>query len=137
MRGQSALEFSVLVAFSLLMLTVFLHGIQGRAAFELERATILELQSLADTIELEIALADRVHAGYIRTFELPRTINGIEYVLNVYSQDEKSEIIITLNPEGRPQHIIFLELDLAPGSTLGPGNNEIRKTGGLIVTRHV
>ncbi|MEK6899167.1 MAG: hypothetical protein AABW79_03665 [Nanoarchaeota archaeon] len=118
-RAQSAIEFMILIGVLLLLMTGFLAFVGNNISQkQIEQRTAL-MRSIADNIEQEIRLANSASNGYSRNLELPSTILGKEYAIDIIDSllqirtlDAKSSLAVPIsNVTG----------------TLTPGANIIRK----------
>jgi len=130
------MEFLVLAGFMLLVLTSFVLIVRERGKAEIVHARYQEFATTASIIAQEVALANSVENGYVRTFELPMLINNEPYTVRLYGSTEIS--IITASEE----YVIYLPvnvtiLDSAGGSIdfLAPGKNTISKRDNNITIR--
>jgi len=90
MRGQSAFEFTILIAFGmiLLIILILIGTIYSKDAVETQR--MHALLTLGYTIQDELILATTVQEGYEHDFDLPASIGRFSYVI------ETAETQITL-----------------------------------------
>lgn len=125
-HGQTAVEFLVLLGFMTLVFTLFLIVVSQRTAFSNEQARYLELRSIGETIEQEVSLAYRVAPGYARTFELPLTVDGKSYVVDLrpLPPSPASEVIIRTDEF---EYVLFLPVNVSFLSNISPGYNAIVK----------
>jgi len=123
MKGQIAVEFSIMV----MLAFVFLGVVLIISLFYLERAHDQRLQrgveDVADQAQQELLLAAAVEDGYTRTFTLPDTIDGSSYDL--------SNTATTLTIEA--DDVIYnRDIPNVTGS-LGKGTNTVRRIDGAII----
>jgi len=83
MRGQSAFEFTVLMAFGMiLMITLILIGTSySKDAVETQREQAL--LRLGYTLQDELILATTVQEGYEHDIDLPATIGRFYYLIDL------------------------------------------------------
>ena len=128
-RGQSAIEFLILTGFMLLVFSAFFLVIKDRSAELNKNSALVEVESVAKTLQTEVAIANQVRNGYERTFELPSTINGERYEI-FFAKDgmevSKSEVIIT---SAGSEYLIYLPVNVTMMGTnyLNTGKNNITK----------
>lgn len=82
-KGQSAIEFVILVMGILLIFVGFLYFIQGKVSETQEEAVTVAVNEIALTIQDEINLAHASANGYSRRFTLPLNLNGREYEVQI------------------------------------------------------
>ncbi len=112
-RGQSSLEFIILIGFVIIIFLGFAAVIESRIVEQQTTNKQKLLVQLADKIEHELLLAEQVRAGYGREFELPRTLGAQPYNITLEGDDT---LIIT---SGEEEYIRFLSVNvtLYPPST--------------------
>jgi hypothetical protein len=132
MRGQTALEFMVLLGFMLIIFTTFFYVLKERSSISTQQNRYSELATVSDIVREEVTTANQVKDGYRRVFELPRTVSGSSYRIAL---DSQNEITITTTDE---EYFIFLptNVSLLPGPVnsgfLSPGKNIIEKQQGKV-----
>lgn len=82
-KGQSAIEFVILVMAVLFMFVGFLYLIQLRIADSKYEAVSAAAEEVALTVQDEINLAHNSPNGYSRRFTIPSNINGFSYQANI------------------------------------------------------
>jgi len=92
-RGQSSLELVILIIFSILLLFVFLAGLQHvEAAIDFERHQVLAkevLRSAASEIDGAAVMGD----GYVRAFMVPaRLRDGTNFSLSILPAQQRLTI---------------------------------------------
>ena len=94
MKSQATLEFTLLFVFLAgVFLLVFI--ILGQRMVDLNREKELEtVENIQERISGEVELAISVENGYIRRFQIPRVIYGVEYNMTV---DPTGWLVIILN----------------------------------------
>lgn len=122
-KGQYAIEFIIVIAFSLLFLAVFLVYFQSElrdTALDRDRASAQQVYNL---VLNEITMAEQSPAIYERTFYLPTSVQGIPYEANIY---DGQDLVIDLNDN---QFVYFLPRRIDEGyENFGVGQNTIVKT---------
>jgi hypothetical protein len=120
--GQAAIEFIVLIV---LLFSVFLvYTISTRKNIDEirdEKEYVL-LKDIAKTAQNEILTAIRVEDGYYREFELPETLEGINYTINI------TGTMILAYTENHEQALMIPEVN----GTVKKGVNKITKENGLV-----
>ena len=123
-RGQSAIEFMILVGAVLAFFIGFLFAVNVNSADRRFEQQDVIIREVALTAQNEIALASASLDGYLRTFTLPFTIGGLDYEISVV---ENSVYVHTLNDK----HAIALAIAPVSGD-LQIGANTIRKEDGVV-----
>jgi hypothetical protein len=133
-RGQSGVEFLVLAGFMAVVLFLFLLLMADARREAVIRSQQDELIALAGVVQQEIAIASRVYDGYSREFELPTSIGGEPYAIELY---DRSELVFSYAKE---EYIVYLPVNITFNSTgsyvasgvLGPGTRGIARFDGNI-----
>ena len=124
-RGQTAIEFVIIVGFVLFFMVAFLAAVQSNINDKLVRNRDIAIKDTALTLVDEINLAHSVSDGYYRNFTLPNVVaNGVDYKINVTSgtvyiitNDGRNALALSaLNVTGQPR----------------PGKNSIIKNNGIV-----
>ncbi len=123
-KGQSAIEFLILVMAILFLFVGLLYFIYGKIADTQNEALSVAVNEIALTVQDEINLAHGSADGYSRQFFLPSNINGLEYEANII---EDSVYVRTTN--GR--HAVALPVSEVTGDVL-IGNNLVYKISGVV-----
>ena len=82
-RGQSSVEFTMLISFMFFVFIVFFSVIGSRLAEIRDNNDRLLLNDLGDYIKSEISLAASSEEGYYRQFEIPRLLAGKPYKIEI------------------------------------------------------
>ncbi|MDP4040008.1 MAG: hypothetical protein Q8P57_05515 [Candidatus Pacearchaeota archaeon] len=82
-RGQSAIEFTILVGAVLFFFIMMAFSIQINIADKTSEKRNLVLQDTALNLKDEIRLAHEASDGYRRTFVLPVTLLGLNYLISI------------------------------------------------------
>lgn len=82
-RGQIALEFSLMVMLAFLFFTVILVIGTNFLLHAQEQRCFAALQDEANALQQELLLASSVHDGYRRTLDVPSTLAGRSYVIDM------------------------------------------------------
>jgi hypothetical protein len=118
-RGQSGIEFIVLLGFLMIVFLAFSVAIQEQIR-EQQQLNQRDLSvQLADLVERELLLAQRVSPGFSREFELPRMLGNEPYTIELEGTDT---LVITSSGE---EYIRFLSVNVSVypgGKKIMPGN---------------
>jgi len=82
-KGQSSIEFLILVGALLFIFILFLGLFQQNISQKTIEQRNQEITELALTVKNEISLATEASDGYQRQFEIPKTLLGKDYDINV------------------------------------------------------
>lgn len=123
-RGQSALEFILLVGAVLFFFLIFAFAVQSQRAEKATEEREFLVKDVAYQVQEEVALAVRARDGYERVFFLPKNILNKEYSVEIVSN---SVFVKTL--DGKTA--ITLPISHVDGEFV-PGSNEISKNNGTI-----
>lgn len=100
-KGQSAIEFVILVMAMLFIFVGFLYFIQSKIADSQYEAISVAVNEVALTVRDEISLARESADGYFRKFKLPLSLNGHGYSaeilgdsIYVKTDDEKHAVAL-------------------------------------------
>ncbi|MBI3035209.1 hypothetical protein HYY71_02705 [Candidatus Woesearchaeota archaeon] len=123
-RAQSAIEFIVLASFMTLVI-LGLFAVTGSRALEAkEEGNRKTAEDIADFAYREIEIAKSVNDGYTRVFNMPQTVNGVNYSIALL--DNRELIVNYLGNE----HILFVPANVS--GSIGKGINIISKKEGII-----
>jgi hypothetical protein len=122
-KGQFALEFVILISFTLLFSAVILVVIQ-KSYIDAQRMQHEEqIEQIVRIISAEVNMAELSPPGYMRNFTIPRLINGWEYQLN-----SSDDVDIVFHYNGRDYVYFFPNATLKGAcSCLRTGINIIKK----------
>jgi hypothetical protein len=81
-KGQSAIEFLIIVGVASFMFLIFLIAIQNNISDETDKNRNFILKEIALTVQHEIKLAYSSVDGYRREFELPLKITNLDYEID-------------------------------------------------------
>ncbi|MCF7798580.1 hypothetical protein K9M74_01620 [Candidatus Woesearchaeota archaeon] len=123
-KGQSALEFVLLVSFMLLVFFVFFIVIQGKLSDIISTRDYQYLEEANNAIFTEFEIAWGVHADYFRTFTIP-TISDKLYLIEMGDPYELT------TKYGTKEYVNFLS-EPVKGS-LHQGENDLYKLDGNIL----
>lgn len=127
--SQSAVEFIALASFMILVILTLLAIISSSVIDAKEEGNRKTSVDIAEFIYREIDAARPLNDGYIRTFSIPQTVNGVNYSVNI--TDNRELIVNYLDNE----HVKFLPANIT--GNISKGVNEIRKANGIIYLRSV
>lgn len=82
-KGQSALEFFILVGAVLFFFVIFLSAIQGVLDKQKADLNNQNFENIAQIVKEEIGFASSSTDGYYRYFEVPDKINGLDYDIRI------------------------------------------------------
>jgi len=134
-KAQSSIEIVLLISFMALVSAVFLLAINDRMTWIQKQKDIKLIEDMGSVIGDEITLALGVEDGYSRTFEIPRTLRGINYSVELWSSStmktNHSELVLWyINFTKRYETVRIL-----PKSIKGfiyKGKNNITKENGTV-----
>jgi len=86
-KGQVSIEFILLLGFMVVVFIAFVVVIQGQIRDQQQVRQLSLYSQLADKVEREVLLAERVNPGYSREFDLPLTLDGEPYNLTLEGKD--------------------------------------------------
>jgi len=92
-KGQSSLEFVMLVGFVLLSTGMFLVVIQNNLISAQDAQNQEMVDQVIHVLESEILYAEQSGVGYTRNMFLPTNLGGLDY--NISSYAEGREIVVT------------------------------------------
>jgi hypothetical protein len=87
-KAQASMEFLILTAFMLIFFLIITIGIQHRMYIAHLAENEKIASELASVINNEAILASSVHDGYEREFLLPVLIDGANYSLQLYDNQD-------------------------------------------------
>ena len=87
-KSQSAIEFIILASFMMLIVLGFLAVTSSNLIAAKEEGNRKIAEDIADFAYREIETAKTVNNGYIRVFNMPETVNGVEYSINITDNRE-------------------------------------------------
>ena len=128
-NAQFAIEFIVLIAFMFLVFVVFLSVITSRLIESKETEVQETAEDIATLVSNEVYTAKPLSDGYTRTFELPNTINGNDYTVEII---DNRELVITYLDE---EYVSFLPEKVV--GNVDRGLNEIRKVEGIVYLDYI
>lgn len=91
-KGQSAIEFVIIIMAVLFLFVGLLYFIQGKIADSQNQAVSVAVNEIALTVQDEVNLAHNSANGYSRSFFLPLNLNGLDYTVQIL---EDSVYVVT------------------------------------------
>ncbi|MGV8131317.1 MAG: hypothetical protein ACP5N7_04430 [Candidatus Pacearchaeota archaeon] len=82
-KGQSAIEFVIIIMVVLFLFVGLLYFIQGKIADSQNQAVSVAVNEIALTVQDEVNLAHNSANGYSRSFFLPLNLNGLDYTVQI------------------------------------------------------
>lgn len=126
-QGQVAIEFLLLIAFSVILLLFLITTLSKISSLKTDEKTYYELNDLGRSIQQELLLTTELEDGYIRKINLPETVNGRNYELATNTlSNYVSYMNITFNDE-----LIYYQIPPING-TFSKGDNIISKINNTI-----
>lgn len=121
-KGQSALEFVIIIGFALLLISALIVVFQNRIRDMQEDRDVTRINQMYNLILSEIDFAQQARPFYNRSFYLPNEIGGQTYSLHI---NDKVDIVLTYNGVN---NVRFLSDDARViGQFNVPGRNIIYK----------
>ena len=123
-KSQSAVEFIMLASFMLFVIIGFFSITSSNMLQAREEANRQIAEDIANFAYREIEIAKSVNDGYKRNFNMPQTVNGVNYSISITDNIE-----LAVNYLGY-EHLKFLPLNIT--GSIVKGDNVIRKVNGVI-----
>jgi hypothetical protein len=82
-RGQSSIEFTVLISFMFFVFVVFFYVVGSRFAQIRNDNDRLMLEDFGDYLKSEVSIAAGAADGYNRIFSVPGTLSGRRYKVEI------------------------------------------------------
>lgn len=123
-KGQSAIEFVIIVMAILFLFVGLLYFIQGKISDSQQEAVTVGIKEVALTIQNEINLARSSADGYSRQFRIPLNINGHDYEANIL----EDSVYVRTN-DGK--HAVALPVGNVTGDIF-IGTNSVYKLEGIV-----
>jgi len=134
-KAQASIEVVLLISFMALVSAVFLLAINERITWIQKQKDLKLIEDMSSVIGDEITLALGVEDGYSRTFEIPQTLRGINYSVELWS----SSTMKTKHSELVLQYVNFTKryetVRILPKKVNGiiyKGKNNITKENGTV-----
>lgn len=118
-KAQGSIEFLILTGVIVLFLTLFFLAIQESNAERLNDEKRIYVQNIAFSIQDELNIALKSSNGYLRKFEVPEKIFGLEYEAEL-----TENVIYVKTVDGK--HAIALPITNVTGQIM-KGSNLIKK----------
>lgn len=134
-KAQSSIEIVLLISFMALVSAVFLLAINERMTWIQKQKDIKLIEDMGSVIGDEITLALGVEDGYSRTFEIPQTLRGINYSVEIWSSSDMktnhSELVLQyVNFTKRHETVRILPKRV--NGIIYKGKNNITKENGTV-----
>ncbi len=124
-RGQSAIEFIILIGAVTLFFLGFLLAIQHSLADEIERNIDFSAKEIALNVQNEISIASSAIDGYWRNFSIPLRLVNSKYQINIID----GSFVYIRTDDGR--HALSLPVANVTGD-LQKGGNTIEKVNSTV-----
>ena len=102
-KGQASIELILLVTVAMFLLAGFItiQFIQTRDIMNSQKK--IGAEDIANKIKIEVSLAGRIDPDYDREFELPESLNGVEYYLLFGTKEVSIEVDIAGQRSSHPK----------------------------------
>lgn len=128
-KSQSAVEFIILASFMLLVVVIFFALTSSKVLEAKEKSNKQTAEDIATFAYREIETALFSSDGYTRIFDMPNTINGIAYSIDII--DDRELVINYLDNE----YVLFLPSNVS--GDIKPGANEVKKMQGIVSLKNL
>jgi len=121
-KGQTSIEFIIVVGFLLFFFVVFSLAINSHLSDRYREKEELSVKNIALIVQDELNLAVKATPGYSREFSLPSQISGTGYSLEVISdmiqiKSGRTALALPINQE----------VKINPAINITKGKNKIQK----------
>lgn len=123
-RGQSSIEFIILVSGVLLFFIAFLFYLQTSVVEKSKEGRVIALKEIAVSVQEEIALAARASEGYSREFLIPANVDGKDYEIVIVTE----LVYVKISESGEALSLPVMNVT----GNVVKGENLIRKKDGRI-----
>lgn len=82
-KAQSSIEFAAIMSVMFLIFIIFFYAVSTRLTSTQRDNEISMLEDLGTFLQNELRLATTAEDGYYREFEIPETLNGYDYTINI------------------------------------------------------
>ena len=82
-KAQSAVEFAALMAIMFLIFTIFFYAVSTKMVDIQRDNDAAALEDLGSYVQNELRLATIAEDGYQRVFEIPSSLSGRDYNINI------------------------------------------------------
>jgi len=130
-KGQIAIEFILLTAFSFASLIIFLIILNNTLSDQQKDRALQNIKSFGESIQNEVLLASEMENGYHRVINVPSKINGQIYTLT-FNKSISGAGYFTLNTNNQE---LFFQIPEVVGN-LTYGYNTIIKEDNTITFKH-
>ena len=134
-KAQSSIEFTLLIGFMFLTFNVFLLVVANKVIDVQNQKDMQLIDDLSYVIKSEITLAAGVGDNYSRTFEIPKTLKGINYSVQLISSDTMetnySELVLKYTNFTKSHETVKI-LPKNVDGVINKGENNITKRNGSI-----
>lgn len=135
--AQSSVEFILVISIVILGFSLFLVLFNMRVDTVQNERTMNLLEDISTVIKSELELASSVRPGYIREFELPAKLSGLEYNISykngsVLSSNYSIFVVSYINEEISKNDLIFFTPPNITGNLSIGDKNIITKVGSTI-----
>jgi hypothetical protein len=130
-KGQIAIEFILLTAFSFASLIIFLIILNNTLSYQQEDRALQNMESFGESIRNEVLLASEMEDGYHRVINVPSKLNGQIYTLT-FNKSISGAGYFTLNTNNK--ELFFQIPEVVENLTYG--YNTIIKENNTITFKH-
>lgn len=129
-KAQSAIELTMMISFMFLVFFIFFLVLGNRmSSLQKERDRVI-LEDMTNVIKGEIFLASSVEDGYSRKFDIPETLNGLNFTVDIIQEPGIDHTELVLKYVDYPVDYESIErLTANLTGTLIKGQNSITKEG--------
>jgi len=124
-RGQSAVEFMILIGVVLFIFSLFLIVIQNNVSDKFDEDRDRIALEIVLTVQDEINLASESSDGYSRNFKIPSRVGSLGYNISIIESN-----VFLITEDGR--HAVSLPIPEAVEGEIYVGENSITKEGGVV-----
>jgi len=125
-RGQSAMEFIILIGFLLVAFVVFMLVIQENMEDRTDKRQNTQIIEIALSVKNEVDLAYQSSDGYVREFELEKNPYGGGYEVRI-----EDNLVFVNSVDWK--HAISLAVPNVTGDVNKEGINIIKKENGQVI----
>ncbi len=134
-KAQSSVEVALLIGVMFLTFNIFLLVIAQRMVDVQDQKDQALIEDMSSVIESEIVLAAGVEDGYSRNFEIPQTLKGIDYsvelITSTVMKTNYSELVLEYVDFAKT-HETVKKLPKNVDGFIYKGENNISKKDGII-----
>ncbi|MFP4111668.1 MAG: hypothetical protein ACLFPQ_06650 [Candidatus Woesearchaeota archaeon] len=141
-KSQAGIEFTVLIGFMMFVFVMIFFALSDNIGDANQKDQKRKVYELADYLDNEIRLASLVEDGYYKELQLPGTIDGMNYNININpynpgtgpENSNNSEVIIYLQPDSfiGSENFTVVRFYYQTHINLTKGCNIINKTSGEV-----